>query len=270
MHSRHLAPAAEAFDAVADRFDERFGGWLSVAAQRRAVRTQLLHAFPEGSRILELGGGTGDDAEWLTRHGRTVQLTDASPAMVRIASRKLAGTGAPTPRIVAAEDIGSLAPGLGMFDGAFSNFAGLNCVRDLGATARGLAGLVRSNGCALLVVFGKHSVGEWVVELVRGRPRSAARRFSRSEVPARLGGCHFTVTYHTRADIARAFAPWFTLTARHGIGIMVPPSAAEPWVSKYPRIVHALERCDSVLAAPCAALADHVLYELRRTTVPLS
>ena len=265
MSSLHLAPAAEAFDAVADRFDERFGGWLSVAAQRRAVRTQLLRAFAEGSRILEVGGGTGDDAEWLTRRGRTVQVTDASPAMVRIASRKLAGTAAPLPRIVAAENIGSLAPALGMFEGAFSNFAALNCVQDLGTTARGLASLVKPDGRALLVMFGTCCVGEWLVETLRGNPRAAARRFSRREMPARLGGRHFTVKYHTADDVAQAFAPWFKLTGRRGIGIMVPPSAAEPWISKHPGLVRTLERCDQVLARPFASLGDHVLYDLTRT-----
>ena len=29
------SPAAAAFDAIAERFDERFTPWLSVAAQRR-------------------------------------------------------------------------------------------------------------------------------------------------------------------------------------------------------------------------------------------
>ena len=36
-----LSPAIQAFDAVAARFDTRFGAWRSVAAQRRAVRDQL-------------------------------------------------------------------------------------------------------------------------------------------------------------------------------------------------------------------------------------
>ena len=32
-----LSPAAAAFDAIAPAFDERYGAWESVAAQRRAV-----------------------------------------------------------------------------------------------------------------------------------------------------------------------------------------------------------------------------------------
>ena len=62
-----LRPAAIAFDAVAPIFDSRFGAWQSVSAQRRAVRAALLHAFPPGGYILELGGGTGEDAAFLAQ-----------------------------------------------------------------------------------------------------------------------------------------------------------------------------------------------------------
>ncbi len=265
MSASALAPAVQAFDNVAERFDTRFGEWLSVAAQRDAVRSELLRAFPPGSRILELGGGTGVDAEYLTLHGRTVQLTDPSPAMVRIAAHRLAPTGAPTPCVSTAEDIGSLAQRLGTFDGAFSNFAGLNCVRELQPVAQGLAQLVRPGGRAMLVIFGTVSLGEWIVELVRRRPRNAFRRFSTTDVPARLGGCDFTVRYHRKHDVVRAFAPWFTLAGTKGIGIAVPPSAAEPWISTYPRLVRGLARCDRLIAGPLAFLGDHVMYDLLRT-----
>src|SRR5512146_3100385 len=92
-----LSPAALAFDALAERFDERYGGWRSVQAQRRAVRARLAATFAEGTRLVEVGGGTGEDACWLAERRRTVLLTDASPAMVRIAAAKLAPLGAPEP-----------------------------------------------------------------------------------------------------------------------------------------------------------------------------
>ncbi|MGB3631312.1 MAG: methyltransferase domain-containing protein, partial [Terracidiphilus sp.] len=85
-----VSPAARAFDAVAPQFDARFGAWLSVAAQRRAVREALLTAFPRCGQILELGGGTGEDACFLASRGFRVTLTDPSPAMVSIARAKLA------------------------------------------------------------------------------------------------------------------------------------------------------------------------------------
>jgi SAM-dependent methyltransferase len=268
-----LSPAARAFDAVADSFDERFGAWRSVAAQRRAVRCALLRAFPRGSRLLEIGGGTGDDAAWLTGQGREVLLTDASPAMVRVAQAKLRG--GPRPLVVAGERLedwaaARAAAGHPAFDGAFSNFAALNCLADFATAARGLARLVRPGGRVLLVLFGTMPAGEVVVQLLRRDPRSAFRRRHHGDVPARLGGHEFVVRYHRPATIARAAAPWFRLVARRGIGVFVPPSAAEPWISRHPRLLDALESIDVVASRPLALLGDHVLYELERTESPFA
>jgi SAM-dependent methyltransferase len=263
MQVASLSPAADAFDAVAARFDERFGGWLSVAAQRAAVRAELLDAFPTGARVLEIGGGTGEDARWLLERGREVLLTDASPAMVSIAREKLRPFDAPEPIVAAAEDLDEIAFGA-PFDGAFSNFAALNCVTELERVAHGLARVVRPGGHAILVVFGVWSIGEWIVQLVRGDRRAAFRRLTRGDVPARLGGREFTVRYHRANDLEHAFAPWFCLTATRGIGVFVPPSAAEPWISSHPRLLSVLSRLDRTFARPLAPLGDHVLYRFER------
>jgi SAM-dependent methyltransferase len=268
-----LSPAARAFDAVADSFDERFGAWRSVAAQRRAVRAAILRAFPRGSRLLEIGGGTGEDAAWLAGQGREVFLTDASPAMVRVAQAKLRG--GPRPLVLAGERLedwaaARSAAGLPAFDGAFSNFAALNCCADFAPVARGLARLVRPGGAALLVLFGTMSAGEMMVQLLRRDARSAFRRRHHGDVHATLGGREFVVRYHRPAAIARAMSPWFRLVARRGIGVFVPPSAAEPWISRHPRLLGALESLDTVASRPLALLGDHVLYELERTTVPFA
>ena len=271
---RTLPPAAAAFDTVAPRFDERFGAWRSVAAQRRAVRRRLLAAFAPGAHVLELGGGTGEDAVFLAEHGRHVHMTDASPAMVEVARRKLAGHAPPCgAEVRAAEEMEALAAdmdaaGAPPFDGAFSNFAALNCVTDLRPTARGLARLLRADAPALLVLFGPLPPGEVVVETLRGRPRAAFRRLARGDVDARLGGRAFTVRYHRPSDVRRAFAPWFRLKRMRGIGVFVPPSAAEPWISRFPRLVRALELMDRAAEAPLALLGDHVLYHLVRTDAP--
>jgi len=272
--SPSLPPAAAAFDAVAPAFDARFGAWLSVAAQRRAVRRELLRAFPAGASVLELGGGTGEDAAFLADRGRRVLLTDASPAMVGIATAKLADRIAPaSAEVWPAEEMEALAAereaaGRPLFDGAFSNFAGLNCVSDLRPVARGLARLLRPGAPALLVLFGPFPPGEVVVELVRRNPRAAVRRLARGEVAARLGGRRFTVRYHRPREVARAFAPWFRLRRTRGIGVFVPPSAAEPWISRHPRLVAALEALDRAAAAPLARLGDHLLFHLERTDAP--
>ena len=268
-----LRPAALAFDAVAPEFDSRFGAWCSVAAQRRAVRAALLQAFPTGGHILELGGGTGEDATFLAERGFDMLLTDPSPAMVAKAKDKLAPLGARA-EIAAAEEMedfaaSHLSAGGAMFDGAFSNFAPLNCVADLGPVAHGLARLLKPDAPAMLVLFGTFCPGEMVTEVLRGRTRLALRRCKRGQVSARLAKREFHVVYHRRIAMLRAFAPWFVLEKRLGIGVMVPPSAAEPWISQQPRLLAAMETLDHVLARPLASLGDHVLYQFRRTTAPM-
>ncbi|HEU4962016.1 MAG TPA: methyltransferase domain-containing protein [Sphingomonas sp.] len=261
-----MSPAALAFDSVAGEFDARFGTWSSVAAQRRAVRAALAAAFPIGARLIEIGGGTGEDACWLAERGRDVTLTDAAPAMVARAAAKLASFSSARTAILPAEAIGRLAEGgAAPFAGAYSNFAALNCVTDLAPVAHGLARVLQPGAAALLVLFGTACPGEAIVEILRGRPGNALRRRARGDVPARLGGRTFTVRYHRAGDIRRAMAPWFTFERRLGIGVFVPPSAAEPWITRHPRLLTMFEALDRRMAEPFAALGDHVLYHFTRT-----
>jgi len=266
-----LPPAAAAFDAAATNFDARFGGWKSVAAQRAAVRRALRAAFPPRAHVLELGGGTGEDALWLASRGRDPLHTDPSPRMVAIARDKLRGLVTETPLVLAAEDLDEFAAerivtGAPSLAGAYSNFAALNCVTDLRPVARALAALVDPGAPVLLVLFGTLPVGELVVQLARGQVRAAFRRCARGAVRARLGVHSFPIRYHRATAVRRAFQPWFTLQERRGIGVFVPPSAAEPWISRHPLLLGVLALLDRLVERPLAPFGDHVLYHFVRTT----
>lgn len=267
-----LPAAVRAFDALAPAFDGAFAGWESVAAQRRAVRRELLAAFAPEARLLELGGGTGEDALFLAAEGRRVHVTDGAPAMIERTRAKARAAGLDdrvTAEAVTLEALDAWAAArTGVrFQGAYSNFASLNCVTDHASVARGLARVLRPGARSLLVVFGPASPVEVAVLLARGRFRAAFRRFSRRPAPARVAGETFTVTYPAPRAFAAAFAPWFTLRRTMGIGVFVPPSSAEPWVSYVPGAVAAGEALDRVLARPLALLADHVLLDFTRTSV---
>jgi SAM-dependent methyltransferase len=236
------------------------------------VRAALLRTVPPGGRILELGGGTGEDAAFLASHGYDVLLTDPSPAMVSLAQAKLAPFGSRA-EAAAAEELDGfasryLSAGGAPYDGVFSNFAPLNCVVDLEAVARGLAMLLKPGAPALLVLFGTLCPGEIATELLRCRPRQALRRCKRGPVQARLAGHEFNIVYHRRAALRRTFKPWIVLEKRIGIGFAVPPSAAEPWISAHPQLLTAMENLDHLLSRPLAAFGDHVLFQFRRTAVP--
>ncbi|HUF67200.1 MAG TPA: methyltransferase domain-containing protein [Longimicrobiales bacterium] len=270
--SASRAAAIVAFGAAAATFDERFSEWASVAAQRNAVRRHLLRAFPPGARLVELGGGTGEDALYLAHHGRRVLVTDGAAAMVERVRDKAASAGLSgrvDAEVLAIEDIEAfardrLARGEQRFDGAFSNFAALNCVPDLRPVACALAELLQPGAAALLVIFGPLPPGEVVVQLLRGNPRAAFRRLRAGPVPARLGGVSFPVWYPRPGRAAKAFEPEFRHVATRGIGVFVPPSAAEPAISRRPRLLALLERLDHFAERPLARLGDHVLLHLER------
>lgn len=267
-----LPPAVRAFDQTAPRFDARFGSWLSVAEQRRAVRHFLTRIFPPGSRLLEIGAGTGEDAIYLLQRGYRITVTDGSPQMVDLASHKVREAGFGADRAVVHQlvlerlDEYERATSVHGYDGVYSNFAALNCVQDVRSLAAPLARLVRPGGRCVLVVFGTCPLGEVVVEMMRGRPRNAFRRFRAPEAHARLGDAEFSVWYPKPRDVAASLVPYFRIRSTRGIGIVVPPSAAEPWISGFPRVIRGLAIADGFLSAPLASFADHVLLHLERTS----
>jgi SAM-dependent methyltransferase len=250
---------------MAGRFDETFGPWKSVAAQRRAVRRALLAAFPEGSRLLELGGGTGQDALFLAERGRHVHLTDGSPAMVACAAQKAREAeldGRVTTERLSLEELD--LPSTDLYDGVFSNFASLNCVEDLAPVGRGIAARLRPGGRALLVVFGPFCPLETLVLALKGRFRDSLRRLAHTPAPARVAGETFTVRYPAPPSYARAFAPGLVLRRASGIGVFVPPSSAEPFVSRVPGLVSLAEILDREASA-LWFFGDHVLLDFERT-----
>ena len=186
--------------------------------------------------------------------------------MVAIAAAKLGALSMPAPLGVSAERLGEIFDDTRFpVDGAFSNFAALNCVLDLAPVAHALTKLVRPGGRVMLVLFGTCAPGEWLTEIARGNGRAALRRFATGDVPARLGGREFFVRYHRERDVVRAFTPGFRLRSRRGIGVFVPPSAAEPWITGRRKLLSLLEGMDDLFSRALAPLGDHVLYELERT-----
>jgi ubiquinone/menaquinone biosynthesis C-methylase UbiE len=261
-----LWPAAAAFDAVAESYDLLFTETVVGRAQRKQVWARLLAAFPPGSRILELNCGTGEDARFLSRRGRSVVACDASAAMLEVARNH--GEGGSYSKVqylhVANEDLSALA-GAAPFQGAFSNFSGLNCVSDLAQVARDLARLVMAGGRVLLCLWGRLCVFEVLWYLVHGEPRKAARRFS-GKATARLGGKTIPVFYPTAGEVRRSFSPWFRLRSQRAIGVFVPPSYVEQSIRNCPKLLERLEWLDSLCTVwPIVRNAgDHMLLEFTR------
>ncbi|MEY4175890.1 MAG: hypothetical protein RI900_3055, partial [Actinomycetota bacterium] len=182
---------------------------------RAAVWRRLAVRFGPGDRVLELNCGTGVDAAWLTGRGVEVLATDASEGMVQVAR----GRGVRA-EVLDASAVGDL-PG-GPFDGALSNFGGLNCVDDPAVVAQGLAAQVRPGGSVVLCVMGPVVPWEWLWYLGHLQPAKAFRRLRSSTQWRGL-----TIRYPSARSLRRTFEPWFTCERVWALGAFVPPSYAE-------------------------------------------
>jgi ubiquinone/menaquinone biosynthesis C-methylase UbiE len=262
-----LSAAATAFDRVANSYDELFTHTALGRAQRSQVWSRLLAAFPVGSRILELNCGTGEDARFLANQGRSVLACDASAAMIEVANRR---TGGETEHAdltflqIANEELGSLAIEQA-FDGAFSNFSGMNCVSDLRSVAGNLANLIKPGGRVLLCLWSRQCLAEVIWYFAHLQAKKAVRRFSR-QATARLGDAVISVSYPSIREIRRAFCPWFALSSRRAVGLFVPPSYMERLIGRRHKLLARLEQLDRLCAEwPILRdVGDHVLLEFVR------
>lgn len=260
------APDAEdGFDELASSYDETFSRSVLGRRFREAVWAHLDGAFGPGDRVLDLGCGTGEDALHLARRGVRVFGIDASPTMVRRARRKASRAGLDGRVIVARaaiEELPSLALEAAPFDGVVSNFGALNCVEDLEAVARTLAERTRPGARVFLCVMGRFVPWEWVWYLLRGRPGDAFRRL-------RPGGATWRgvrVRYPTPGGVARAFSDHFEARRPVAVGALLPPTYAETWALRHPRLIGILARAErrAEKVPPLPHLADHFLVELSR------
>lgn len=254
--------AGAAFDRIAQDYDRRFTDSLIGRAQRDAVWKMLIRTFRKNAKVLELNCGTGEDAIYLAGNGISVVALDASRQMIARAEQRLQHNSPKTPvsfRELPTERIDELHPET-LFDGAFSNFSGLNCIADLEAVASSLARLVKQDGRLVLCFSTRFCPMEILYYLTHGQWRKAFRR-CKGYTKVTLDRLQFTVYYPTLRKIRQSFAPDFRLYSCTGIGVAVPPSYLEGWARQHPRIFRILRRLEERLASLpiLRSRGDHVL-----------
>jgi ubiquinone/menaquinone biosynthesis C-methylase UbiE len=259
------APAA--FDGIAERYDEIFTRTLIGRAQRNVVWDALTKAFSPADRILELNCGTGEDALFLARRGASITACDVSPQMIAVAQRRKL-VEAPNAnlqfQVLSNENLHQLHPS-DRFDGAFSNFSGLNCVADLQQVAFTLGKLIRSNGRFLLCVSTRFCLWESLWFLAHANTQKAFRRFP-GKTSAIVEDSTFEVRYPTVRQLRKIFAPWFRLRAIRAVGLFVPPSYVEPTLRGRGKFIWLLAKVDSLFAhfPLLRCTGDHVLLDFER------
>lgn len=265
LELHHAAGAA--FDRMAYQYDALFTFSIVGRAQREVVWKRAAAVFPRGSRILEINCGTGEDAIFLASRGICVTACDASSQMIghARARQELDAPEAPIRfHVLATERLCEL-PKEPPFDGAFSNFSGLNCVADLRSVFHELATRLRPGARLLLCLSTRFCFWEVLHYTAKGEFRKAVRRW-RGVSQVRFDEHSFPVYYPTMWALRRSCGAEFRLRSVTGVGITTPPSYLEGWIRKHPRLLAAMKYFDrAVCNLPIFRnIGDHVLLSMER------
>lgn len=262
------AGSAAAFDRIAASYDDGFTSTELGRRLRRRVWNRLLASFSTGDRILELNCGTGEDACFLSNRGIEVIATDGSQRMLeqaRAKAQELDGASPPIEFRQLALENGVMPFETARFDGVFSNFGGLNCVKELSPLASSLARVTRPGAALILVVMGPLCLWDIAYHLFKGNLDGAFRRL-RHSATARVGGAKFHVSYPRPGDVARKLSPWFRRQRLTGLGVALPPSLLAAAFARHSTTSHVLDGLETGLAPlwPFRYLGDHYILEMRR------
>lgn len=266
---------ATAFDTIAHDYDAMYGDQgNAVMTWMRAENLALLKAaFPPGSRLLELGCGSGEEAVALALGNREILATDISPRMALLTrSKAVAAKVGNRVQAVAlpAGHIGALQPSI-LFDGAYASFGSLNCEPNLHAVSRSLARLLAPGAVFITSVMGPTCLFEMMWFLLHGRPSQAFRRLRRGWQLAPVAGeagveVSVPTQYLSARDIAGAFSPSFILVSSFALPLFLPPPYADELFKRQRAVFRRVELWDRRLRErwPWRGLGDHVVLILRR------
>ena len=255
MNETGFDPAAAGYDTVAD---SALGRLL-----RSRVHERLAPLVSSGTRVLDLGCGTGIDAQWLLDRGAELVSIDVSPQMVAATAKRLGDAGD-----VRVGDLDGSAWVDGMADGfdvVLANFGVVNCLTDMARFGRQLDLVLRDGGCAVLVPMSRLVPWEQVPALLRLDISTARRRFSRDSVTA-PGYGSLRVWYYSAKALCSALGQTWSVRSAESLGWALPTFDRRSLLEGRGRVTGVLARIDRVGGSILhyVGVGDHQIVVLAR------
>src|ERR1700730_3256394 len=263
-----LQETRDAFDSVAADYDGPRGNNALIQDMRSEMWRTLDATFPQRSRLMDLGCGTGLDAVRLARGGHYVTATDWSQRMVE-RTRERAEREQVADRVeaitVGAHEL-SHVDGQSQFDGAYSNLGALNCVPDLAEMAAQCARLLRPRAALVFSVIGRicpWEIGHYALKRNWGRVRV---RFAPAMVPVGMNKRVVWTRYYTPREFYRAFERQFALEHFRGLCVLAPPPYLTGMKEKHLRLYERLWRLDRRAAGwpVLRNMGDHFVIVMKK------
>jgi SAM-dependent methyltransferase len=263
-----LRDTRDAFDSVAADYDGPRGNNAAIQDMRAETWRWLDSSFAPGSRLIDLGCGTGLDAVRMARAGHAVTAIDWSGQMIERTRDRAADAGL-SDRVealpIGAHELHGLE-GDGLYDGAYSNLGPLNCVPDLRAVATECARLLKPGGALVFTVIGRWCPWEVFHYARQRRWARAGIRFAQGTVAVGMNGHTIWTRYFTPREFYRDFEPLFELEHLRGLCVFVPPPYMTTLKERHPRWQERLWRLDRRIAGwpLLRQVGDHFLIVLRK------
>jgi SAM-dependent methyltransferase len=256
-----------AFDGVAEAYKGPLGNNRLVQQMRVMLWREVCRVAAPGTRLLDLGCGTGHDAVYFARQDYSVTAIDWSSGMVAQTRRNADAAGLGERVRTAHLGIQELdrirEKGFGCI---YSDLGALNCVNDLAAVADWSANILQPGGALVFSVIGRYCPWELAYYSLRGNFSRMRVRFARGEVPVGLNGGKVWTQYYSPAEFFRPFSASFAWRRCRALSLFAPPPYLLAGFERHPRLLGALGWLDNQLGGlPLLNRAgDHFLLVMTR------
>ena len=244
----HFERVAEAFSRKAEEYDSFGDDHINLARLRRKVYDHVLRFLRPADRMLELNAGTGIDAAFFARQGYTVHTIDIAPGMLEHLAAKIEQQHLHdrlTYQRLSFTDLEQVAGR--PYQYLFSDFGGLNCIRDLSAVTQHLPTVLTPGGRLTWVIM--PPICPWEMALVlKGKFRIATRRLRPGGTLAHVEGVRFMTYYFTPQHVLHQLGPNFRLLRLEGLSVFTPPADRQDFPRRFPRLYRTLVEIDDTLA----------------------
>lgn len=261
--------AAKGFSRQAEGFDDYDAGNTIIQYKRKRVREHVLRYMPAAGHILELNAGTGIDAAYFARQGYRVHATDIAEGMQAKLREKMLALGLTdmvTTEVCSFTALDKLQQ-RGPYDLIFSNFAGLNCTKELDKVLRSFAPLVKPGGQVTLVILPGFCLWESLL-IFKGKWKTAVRRWFTAKRGAKshVEGHYFQSWYYSPSHVIRQLKDSFELLSLEGLCTIVPPSYIEGFAEKHPKAYQFLKAREDKWKGvwPWKVIGDYYIISFRK------
>ncbi len=255
------------FDALASIYDSDFTHSIIGKRQRKVVWNYLKKQVGEHLDILELNGGTGEDAIFLAKQGHKVLTTDRSTEMLKASCQKFKNIETKYPIRLKQLDLNqaSLHDQTAKFNLVFSNFGGLNCIDKtaLNQLKNFIDSRLKANGSAILIIMPKDTLLEKLYRRWTGQHGLILARQNEEGTEVSVAGDLVRTYFYNPNEIQKIFTGY---TLKHSFITGLIPSYLEGKIQKYKTLFYPIFLLESVLIKTkrFSHWGDHFLIHLQK------